>query len=335
MLDDMTLQLIFAEFLTEMPGQSEANRYNYTRRLAPFLEGNAKKALVQITRADVNDFIALLRTRGYAEATMSGYRQAIKAFFNYCVKRGYIPRSPADHIKTGQFISKRRKLPPEPDVSRITHLALQWLKTDSPRQVRDAVIWLMCELSGPRQREIGELRKSEVEYTLRQGADNKGIYRCLSTGKTKEILIRFNETVAVGLRQWLTLRPHCPLDRCFITTRPTATKADPQLRFRALSRSATTHLLEDLAQKAGVSKPVFSHALRHRRGTKTTQEHDAKLAAMILNHRDWHSAKTAMEFYYHPDEDSVSAVLAGENNLYKQTPDQQQEWNRFFGVKPD
>lgn len=34
---------------------------------------------------------------------------------------------------------------------------------------------------------------------------------------------------------------------------------------------------------------------------------------MILNHRDWHSAKTAMEFYYHPDEESVSAVLANES----------------------
>lgn len=338
MPNEMTLQLIFTEFLDELPGQSEANRYNYSRRLAPFLEGNAKKALVQITRADINDFIALLRTRGYAEATMSGYRQAIKAFFNYCVKKGYIPRSPADHIKTGQFISKRRKLPPEPDVQRITDLAEQWLQTNSPRKVRDAVIWLMCELSGPRQREIGELRKSEVEYTLRQGADNQGIYRCLSTGKTKEIFIRFDEAIAQGLRKWLALRPHCQLDRCFITTRKTQTTADPVARYRALSRSATTHLLEDLAQHAGVTKAVFSHALRHRRGTKTTQEHDAKLAAMILNHRDWQSAKTAMEFYYHPDEDSVSAVLAGENKHKQLNIDKSSEhqaWSRFFRVETD
>lgn len=336
MPNDMTLQLIFAEFLDEMPGQSESNRYNYTRRLAPFLAGNAKKALVQITRADVNDFITLLRNRGYAEATMSGYRQAIKALFNYCVKKGYIPRSPADHIKTGQFTSKRRRLPAEPDVERITRLAEQWLQTSSPRKVRDATIWLICELSGPRQREIGELRKSEVEYSLRQGPDSQGIYRCLSTGKTKEILIRFDEAVAQGLRKWLELRPHCQLDRCFITTRKTTTKADPVARYRALSRSATTHLLEDLAQQAGAAKAVFSHALRHRRGTKTTQEHDAKLAAMILNHRDWQSAKTAMEFYYHPDEESVSAVLAGRES--KQQYKQMSEFlamRQFFGVESD
>ena len=88
MHDEMTLQLIFAEFLNEIPGQSEANRYNYTRRLASFLELNAKKTLAQITRADVNYFVAQLSTKGYAEATMSGYRQAIKSFFNFCVKGG-------------------------------------------------------------------------------------------------------------------------------------------------------------------------------------------------------------------------------------------------------
>jgi len=204
--------------------------------------------------------------------------------------------------------------------------------------VRDATIWLICELSGPRQREIGELRKSEVEYALRQGADSQGIYRCLSTGKTKEILIRFDETVAAGLRKWLALRPTCQLDRCFITTRKTTTTADPVPRYRALSRSATTHLLEDLAQHAGVGKTVFSHALRHRRGTKTTQEHDAKLAAMILNHRDWQSAKTAMEFYYHPDEESVSAVLAGTGRENKQQYKQMPEFlamRQFFGVEED
>lgn len=335
MLHDMSLHLIFAEFLNEMPGQSEASRYNYTRRLEPFLAVNGDKSPVQITRTDVNNFVALLNTRGYAEATMSGYRQALKAFMNYCVRRGYIPRSPADHIKTGQFISKRRKLPSEADVAIITALADQWLHSDQPRRVRDAVIWFMCELSGPRQREIGELRKSEVEYALRQGPDAHGIYKCLSTGKTKEILIRFNEKVADGLRMWLKLRPQTTLDRCFITTRKTKTKKDPVPRFRQLSRSATTHLLEDLAQQAGVSKPVFSHALRHRRGTKTTREHDAKLAAMILNHRDWQSAKTAMEFYYHPNEDSVSAVLAGEHNSYKKQSPDHQAWSRFFGIEND
>lgn len=246
---DMDLKIIFDEFLfdeflDELSGQSESTRYNYTRRLAPFLETNKKKTLVQITRADINAFIAQITARGYAEATLSGYRQALKSYFNYCVRKGYLPRSPADHVKTGKFTSQRRKLPPEPDVEKITQLAEQWLMSDSPRKVRDAVIWLICEQSGPRQREIGELRKSEAEYALRMGPDAHGIYKCVSRGKTKEVFIRFGEHIAAGLVKWLKMRPQCNLDRCFITARPTVTVADPVPRFRPLSRSATTHILE-------------------------------------------------------------------------------------------
>lgn len=327
---DMDLKIIFNEFLDELSGQSESTRYNYTRRLAPFLETNKKKTLVQITRADINAFIAQITARGYAEATLSGYRQALKSYFNYCVRKGYLPRSPADHVKTGKFTSQRRKLPPEPDVEKITQLAEQWLQTNQPRKVRDAIIWLICVRSGPRQREIGELRKSEVEYTLRMGPDAHGIYRCLSRGKTKEVLIRFDEQIARGLIKWLKLRPQSQIDRCFITIRKSTTKDDPVPRHRSLSRSATTHILDDLATYAGISKAVFSHALRHRRGTKTTQEHDAKIAAMILNHKDWQSAKTAIEFYYHPQEENVSAVLAAEQRTGREDLS---DWDRFFGVK--
>lgn len=327
-LMDTSLLDIFNEFLNELTGQSESNRYNYTRRLQPFIEANKQKTLGQITRVEINAFIAQINARGYAEATISGYRQALKAFFNYCVRRGYLSRSPADHIKTGSFLSHRRKLPPEPDVNRITALAEQWLRTDHPRQVRDAVIWLICEQSGPRQREIGELKKSEVEYALRAGPDSHGIYRVVSRGKTKEVYIRFGEHIAEGLQKWLQLRPPCNLDRCFITTRKTTTAADPVYRYRALSRSATTHLLENLAAAAGVSRAIFSHALRHRRGNHTTKAHDAKLAAMILNHRDWQSAKTAMAYYYHPAEEDVSVVLAGTHS-----PTELTELDRLFGVR--
>lgn len=332
MPNDMHLPTIFSEFLDELPGQSYSNRYNYTRRLAPFLEANKKKTLVQITRADVNAFIAQLTARGYAEATLSGYRQALKAFFNYCIRKGYLARSPADHVKTGKFSSGRHKLPPEADVSRITHLAWQWLSSNRPRQVRDAVIWLLCEQSGPRQREIGELRKSEVEHALRAGPDKHGIYHCKSMGKTKEVTIRFGEHIAQGLRKWLVLRPQCQVDRCFITTRKTKTRSDPVYRYRPLSRTATTHLLDDLATYAGVDKAVFSHAMRHRLGTRTTKEHNAKIAAALLNHSDQHSGKTALEFYYHPNEDEASEVLAEYNRELHQERD---AWEQFFGVREE
>ena len=42
----------------------------------------------------------------------------------------------------------------------------------------------------------------------------------------------------------------------------------------------------------------------------TARRYGPKVAAIILNHRDWQSAATAIAFYHHPDEaDASLAVL--------------------------
>ncbi|MCO5181160.1 MAG: DUF2200 domain-containing protein [Candidatus Promineofilum sp.] len=41
----------------------------------------------------------------------------------------------------------------------------------------------------------------------------------------------------------------------------------------------------------------------------TTQQFGPKIAAILLNHRDWQQPTTAMVFYYHPDEDDASRAV--------------------------
>lgn len=297
------------KFIEQLRGQSAANRYNYRRRIRPFLATYGEWAIHQITRADVNAYIATLEERGYAEATLAGYKQAIKSFLAWCAEREGIS-SPARHVTVGSFVSRRSKVPPETAVSRLFTLATAWLDSDKPDQIRDGLVWLLSEFSGPRLREIRELRKSEVEAAIRRGPDAEGIYRATSKGKTGEITIRFDGRLAAGFKRWLDVRPDAGIDICFVGICRTRTKRDKELRYRPLSRSGATKIYQRLAEAAKVEHAVLSHALRHRRGDQTTRRFGAKVAAIILNHADQDTGATALAYYHHPNEEDASKALS-------------------------
>lgn len=306
----MIINDAFDIFLENLRGQSQANRRNYQLRLRLFLDQYGQRPVAAVTAADVNRWHDVLQQRGYREATLAGYRQALKAFFNYIQQSGWIDRSPAEHLKIGSFVSRQHKLPSETAVTKGEMIAYGWLKVGNPVQLRDGLVFLLSIQSGPRLREIQELRLSDVERALDRGANDTGIYEVTSTGKTGEILVRFNETVAVGLRRWFGVRPSVKIDCLFVGLRPVKTKHDPELRIRPLSRSGITKSYERISQAAGLGHNILSHALRHRLGHNAMKRYGAKITAHLLNHRDAETAATAIAFYHHPDDEDIAQAAA-------------------------
>lgn len=302
----------FRDFVEVIQGQSEYNRRNYQQRLKGFLAVHGDKPAADVSPADVNVWHRELQSRRLAPATLAGYRQALKAFFNYCVEVGDIPRSPAAHLAIGSFVSSRSdKLPIEADVQTVTDLAWQWVNSRHAQRVRDGLIWLLSVHSGPRLGEIRNLLLEDVVSAFRVGPDSHGVYRVPSTGKTGRVHIRFADRVADAVHAWLTVRPQCSTPECFITVRPRQSKSGGGPIHRPLTRSAATHIYESICAAAGVAPPILSHALRHRLGHLTTQQYGPKVAAILLNHRDWQQPATAIAFYHHPDEgDASRAVLS-------------------------
>jgi integrase len=329
----MLLDDRFKEFLETARGQSACNRRNYEQRLRTFLALYGRKPAATVTAAEVNIWHRELEKRRLAPATLAGYRQAIKALFNYCIEVGDIIRSPAAHLAIGSFASSRAdKLPAEEAVRRVTELAWRWSSASSlcdgrhAQQVRDALIWLLSLTSGPRLGEIRNLLTADAADALRLGPDEHGVYRVPSTGKTGRVQIRFPGDVARVMETWLRLRPASATPECFITTRPDATGA-----FRALTRSAASHIYERICAAAGVEPTIFSHALRHRLGDLIARRHGPKVAAILLNHRDWQTAATAIAFYHHPDESDASlAILSGGGYG---APQERDELHRLFGIR--
>lgn len=308
--------IFYDHFLPQLRGQSDRNQTLYQQRLKTFLDQHGAKAPHDISRADVNQWLAGLDP-DYALATMAGIRQAIKAFWRYCERAGLVETSPAGHLVIGSTKPRYLKLPPETDVQRISRVAQAWLSQNEIVRVRDSLTWLLCQGSGPRIQEIQRLRKSEAVRGLRAGPDSEGVYRIISRGKSGEVVICFGRVLALGLKHWLTIRPHGGPDICFCSSRPP---------YQMLTRSGITGSFKRLATAAGVERPILSHALRHRAGHRTAQDIDPKAAARLLNHKDWYTAATAVAYYCHPNDADVSRAV---NRL---VDTETMEIAEFFGI---
>lgn len=327
-----TLDRLFEEFMDGIAGQSATSQRNYRSRLEVFLERYGHYEPQRIQRRHVNLWHTWLLERDLAPATQAGYRQAIRAFFNWLVREEIIDRNPTDHLKIGSYLPARHKLPSETDVERITDRVVALLDGRAeargrlmamgeheyvpyalyreaypePWRLRNAAIWLLLRGCGPRSRELMNLRLSSLNRGLERGPDSAGVYTTTSHGKTGVTILRFDERTAGALRAWLEARPgNAVADRAFVSTR--------EIRggYKSLSRSLLAKVMNDLAHEAGVARTIYPHALRHRIGHLTTRSAGPKVAAMLLNHRDAATAATAIAFYHHPDEMDVSrAVMA-------------------------
>lgn len=287
-------------FLDQLRGQSRANRRNYRLRITSLLRLLGGRSPAQLNRPLVNAWHSTLVDHGYAPATLAGYRQAVKAFCRWLVEEGVLEDDPAAHLRTGSFASSRSRRPGEAGVQAMVRVAEAWLNGE-PEDVRAACFVLVSYETGARHGEIRTLRHSVVRAALDAGPDEFQIYRMTTTGKTGRSVLRFSDRLAYALRRWLAVRPAAALDRCFVTlTAP----------HKQLARSTANVPYRRIAAAAGLPRPIYSHAFRHRLGHLLTKSHGPRVAAMMLNHAHPERPLVAMQFYYHPDEETVSRALS-------------------------
>lgn len=328
------LEQYFPEFLEQLKGQSTSNRRNYRRRLKGFLALHGTKEATEVTRADVNGWLQQLKERGYAEATRAGYQQALKTFLSRaCAAAGVI--SPADHVRVESTISKVRKEPAEADARKTFEVAWSWLwepwqeeepNSQERRKVLDACVYILSYETGARLGELVALKKSTVQNALRD-PDDAGVYTVVSYGKRKEVDLEFTGISAAALRRWMDARPPLRLDRLFVTTRRSVTKADDEAKYRALRSDAMIDCFYRICDAAEVPRHG-AHALRHRLGQLITDEYNAKLAAIKLNHADANTtAATAIAYYYKTHDREASRITAAMRPV---VPDR--EMAELFGV---
>ena len=253
-MDDFVGQ--FLHYLSVEKGSSAntiAAYGNDLRQFQSFLHSqgktnNSSNLWASVSRPVVIDYIADLKKRQYAEATVARKVAAIKAFFAFLHQvEGLNDQNPTENV--GFRVPK--SLPKPLSIKEIDELLEQPARKATPEAKRDKAMLELLYATGMRVTELVSLDISSAH--LSESAPH---VRCIGKG-SKERTIPIHKDALCALEEYLNDgRPHLVRD-----------KEHPALfvncRGERLTRQGFWLILKGYAKKAAILKTVTPHTLRH------------------------------------------------------------------------
>jgi integrase/recombinase XerD len=240
----------------------------YRRDLASLSKWLAKP-VAKATLADLEHYLAELRSQGLAASTIARRVAAIRSFFRHQVLVGRVQENPAAALELPR---RRRQLPRTLSPGEAERL-LEAAAGTAPRALRDRALAELMYGAGLRVSETVGLERGSVDLEHR-------VVRALGKGD-RERVVPIGRAAAEALRRYLAHgRPH--LDR----------RHRPELFLNAqggaLTRAGAFLILRRLAEKAGLEpERVHPHLLRHSFATHLLEGGaDLRSVQEMLGHAD-------------------------------------------------
>ena len=196
----------------------------------------------------LQDYIAALRAREYADATVARKVAAVKSFFSYLTAEGVVPSDPTETLSSPRV---GKTLPKALTVQEVDELLEQPRRRSTPEAKRDKAMLELLYATGMRVSELVALNLDSIELR-----NNRATVRCV--GKAgKERLIPIHEQAVHALRVYLQeSRPELSRSRgekgLFINRRG-----------ERLTRQGFWLILKNYARSAKIPSDVTPHTLRH------------------------------------------------------------------------
>ena len=254
----------FLRHLTQEKGYSHHTVRAYRRDLEQFFSV-VKKEPMEITPKDVGRFVSHLARRGVGPRSIGRKLSAVRTFFDYLKKRGLVEANPARDVSNPKV---GRKLP-----SYLSREEVEALIA-AAETFRDRAIVELIYSSGLRASELCALNITDVDFSgMRLRVRGKGKReRVVFFGeRARDVLLMYMEHE----RSKLVARLKKDREALFLTPRGRMT--DTTLR----------RILKRLAEKAGISKPVYPHLLRHTFATHLLEGGlDLRSVQELLGHKN-------------------------------------------------
>ena len=223
--------------------------------------------LLGATRDDLMDFLsdnALLPPR-----TVARRLSTLRRFYRLHLRDGSITEDPTSRIESPRL---GRRLPDTLTEADVDALLVAPDRSD-PLGDRDAAMLEVLYATGLRVTELVQLQVSQVN--LRQG-----VVRVIGKG-SKERLVPLGEEAIEALSQFLASA------RLDILSARTSDAVFPTRRGGAMTRQGFWLLIRRYAQRAGISKHLSPHTLRHAFATHLINHGaDLRVVQMLLGHSD-------------------------------------------------
>ncbi len=252
-LADLTLQAYSAD----MKGFTE------------FLHSRKVRTLAGIVREEILVFLAFLDSRGMSPRSRARKISCLKGFFRYLVERGLIRENPCDLIDAPRL---PKKLPEYLEPEEVERL-LAATATSTPESIRDNAMFETIYATGLRVSELVGLEVYRVDLEM-------GCVTVMGKG-SKERVVPMGIPASRAIMNYLeNVRPlilgRSRSDALFVTRRG-----------KAMTRQAFWKIVKKTALRAGITKEISPHTLRHSFATHLVQnDADLRWVQMMLGHAD-------------------------------------------------
>ena len=280
----------FRDFLALESGHSANTVESYLRdlrRLGEFATARGVRDPARLTRALLRDFVYLLKDLGLSAATIRRGVSAIRTYFGFLLGEGRVQEDPSDRLESPR---RGRVLPPTLSVPEVEKL-LASPQVDEPLAWRDRALLELAYGAGLRVSELCGLGLTDLLLT-------ENLVRIFGKGG-KERLVPIGRSVIGAVSVYLhTKRP--ALDRGKSQGRVLL-----NARGEPLSRVGAWGVVKRASRRAGITKPVTPHTLRHSFATHLLEGGaDLRAVQEMLGHADL----STTQIYTHVDREYLRSV---------------------------
>ena len=235
-------------------------------RFSRWLSGRGRR-LEQARRLDVLDFLS--EHAHWPPRTIARRLSALRRFYQHLEREGRISNNPCDRVDAPRLGRPLPDVLTEQEVERL--LAAPDLETASG--LRDRAMLEVLYATGLRVSELVGLRPEQVNLV-------QGVLRVVGKGG-KERLVPLGEPAVDWLEHFLRE------GRADILGVKRTSALFPTSRGSAMTRQAFWYLVKRYSVRAGISRDVSPHTLRHAFATHLLDHGaDLRVVQMLLGHRD-------------------------------------------------
>jgi integrase/recombinase XerD len=280
----------FRDFLALESGHSANTVEAYLRdlrRMGDFATSRGIRDPARLTRVLLREFVFLLKDLGLSPSSIRRSVSAIRTYYGFLVGEGRVKDDPSDRLESPR---RGRVLPETLSVSEVEAL-LASPKVEQPLAWRDRSLLELAYGAGLRVSELCSLGLTDLLLT-------ENLIRVFGKG-SKERLVPIGRSVIGAVSVYLhTMRPE--LDRGKSKGRVLL-----NARGEPLSRVGAWGVVKRAAERAGITKRVTPHTLRHSFATHLLEGGaDLRAVQEMLGHADL----STTQIYTHVDREYLRSV---------------------------
>jgi len=262
----------FLTYLTVEKGLSKNTLESYgrdVRKFLLFLEEGQIKTIQEIKYENILDFLSHFKKQGFSDTTTVRTIVSIKQFFKYLLLEKIIKEDPTSQIRTPKMKKSIPGIISLEDVERV----LASPNESTPEGIRDLAMLEVLYATGIRVSELIWLKLNDVNFEM-------GFVIVYGKGSKERI-------VPIGGQAQEKLRTYMELSRPLLLKSRDSKELFVTRRGKAMTRQGFWKLIKNYALKAGITKQISPHTMRHSFATHLLERGaDLRTIQIMLGHSD-------------------------------------------------